>query len=112
MSMNASRRSFARSTRIGSVVALAALALLSPGLAAQDDEAEVHPAHIHSGTCSELGDVVAPLTDIAHIGGDLERTGATSAIPVKSSTSVVDMPLQEIMDGGHAISVHLSAEEI
>jgi plastocyanin len=112
MSMNASRRSFSRPARLGSVVALATLALLTPGLAAQDDEAEVHPAHIHSGSCAELGDVVVPLTDIAHIGDDAERTGATSAIPVKSGVTVVDMPLQEIIDGGHAINVHLSAEEI
>jgi hypothetical protein len=111
MPMNALGPSIARSIRLGSVAALAALALLTPGLAAQDDEAEVHPAHIHSGTCAELGDVVVPLTDIAHVGGDAETTGATSAIPVKSSVTVVDMPLQEIIDGEHAINVHLSAEE-
>jgi len=81
-------------------------------MAAQDDEAEVHPAHIHSGTCAELGDVVVPLNDITQIGGDAERTGASDAIPVKSSLTVVDMPLQEIIDGGHAINVHLSADEI
>jgi plastocyanin len=112
MPMNALGPSMARSIRLASVAALAALALLTPGLAAQDDEAEVHPAHIHSGTCAELGDVVVPLTDIAHVGGDAETTGATSAIPVKSSVTVVDMPLQEIIDGGHAINVHLSADEI
>ena len=112
MPMNALGPSIARSIRLGSVAALTALALLSPGLAAQDDEAEVHPAHIHSGTCAELGDVVAPLTEVAHVGNDAERTGATSSIPVKSSTTVIDMPLQEIIDGGHAINVHLSPEEI
>ena len=110
--MSAFRLTFAHSTRIGSVVALAALALFSPGLAAQDDEAEVHPAHIHTGTCVELGDVVVPLSDIAHIAGDAETSGATSAIPVKGSITVVDMPLHDIVDGGHAINVHLSAEEI
>jgi plastocyanin len=110
--MNVLGPSIARSVRLGSVAALTALALLTPGLAAQDDEAEVHPAHIHSGTCAELGDVVAPLTDVAHIGDDGERTGATSSIPVKGSITVVDMPLQEIIDGGHAINVHLSADEI
>ncbi|MDF3041832.1 MAG: hypothetical protein K0Q71_4538, partial [Thermomicrobiales bacterium] len=110
--MNASGPSIARSIHVGSVASLTALALLTPGLAAQDDEAEVHPAHIHSGSCAELGDLVAPLTDVAHIGDDAERTGATSSIPVKSSVTVVDMPLQEIVDGGHAINVHLSAEEI
>ena len=112
MSMNAFQPFFGRSLRLGSVAALAALTLLTPGLAAQDDEAEVHPAHIHTGTCAELGDVVVPLNDIAHTGGKSERSGAASAIPVKGSLTVVDMPLQEIIDGGHAINVHLSAEEI
>jgi plastocyanin len=111
-SMNAFRSSFGRSIRLGSVAAVAALTFLTPGLAAQDDEAEVHPAHIHSGTCAELGDVVAPLNDVTVIGNDSESTGAASAIPVKSSVTVVDMPLQEIIDGGHAINVHLSADEI
>jgi plastocyanin len=110
--MNALQSSFGRSIRLGSVAALAALTFLTPGLAAQDDEAEVHPAHIHSGTCAELGDVVLPLNDVTHIGDDSDRTGAASAIPVKSSVTVVDMPLQEIVDGGHAINVHLSADEI
>jgi plastocyanin len=112
MAMNASRRSYGRRARFGAVVAVAALAILTSGLAAQDEEAEVHPAHIHTGTCAELGDVVVPLTDIAHIGDDAEKTGPASAIPVKSSVTVVDMPLQEIVDGGHAINVHRSADEI
>jgi plastocyanin len=112
MSMNAFQPSFGRSVRLGSMAALAALTLLAPGLAAQDEEAEAHPAHIHSGTCAELGDVVVPLTDVAHMGDEAETTGASSAIPVKTSETVVDMPLQEIIDGGHAINVHLSADEI
>jgi plastocyanin len=112
MAMNALGQSVGRSIRLGSVAALTALALLTPGLAAQDDEAEVHPAHIHSGSCAELGDVVYPLTDITEVGGDAERTGAASAIPVKSSSTVVDTPLQDLVDGDFAINVHESAEEI
>src|SRR5215211_5082170 len=112
MSMNLSRLSFSRSIRLGSVAALTALALMTPGLAAQDEEAEAHPAHIHSGTCTDLGDVVAPLTDVTNIGSDADRTGAASAIPVKSSETVVDMPLQDLIDGEYAINVHKSADEI
>jgi plastocyanin len=110
--MNVSRPSFARSVGLGSVAALTALALLTPGLAAQDDEAGAHPAHIHSGSCADLGDVVYPLTDITPIGGDTDRTGAASAIPVEGSTTVVDTPLQDLVDGDFAINVHLSADEI
>ena len=53
-----------RISRIILVVGLAALALAMPVRAAQEVEAP-HPAHIHSGTCAQLGDVVAPLTDVA-----------------------------------------------
>ena len=97
-----------RSLRFATVVALTALAALAPGLAAQDDPP--HPAHIHAGTCAELGDVVIPLTDVALPEG--EATGPASALPVKVSETEVDVPLQEIIDGGHAVNVHLSAEEI
>ena len=110
--MNALPPSFGRSFRLGSVAVLTALALVTPGLAAQDDEAESHPAHIHGGTCADLGDVVYPLTDITPIGGGTERSGAASAIPVEGSTTVVDTPLQDLIDGDFAINVHLSADEI
>jgi hypothetical protein len=107
-------RTFGRSSRIAAVTALAALTLLVPGSVAQtpvaDTEAEAHPAHIHSGTCDTLGDVVVPLTDVTHPAG--EQVGAESAHAVKTSRTVVDMPLQEIIDGGHAINVHESAEAI
>ena len=72
---------------------------------------EVHPAHIHAGSCAELGEVVSPLENVA-IPADAVREGAEAAHPVKISQTHVDMPLQEIIDGGYAINVHQSAEEI
>ena len=109
--MKAVRYFAGRSVRLGAVGALAALALLVPGSAAQNGESP-HPVHIHSGTCAELGDVVFPLTDVAGPANDVERSGPESAIPILTSDTVVDVPLQEIIDGGHAINVHLSSEEI
>ena len=113
--MNPMSRTFGRSSRVAAVTALAALTLLVPGSVAQtpvaDTAAEAHPAHIHSGTCDELGDVVYPLADVATLSG--EEMGAANGHPVKvSEVNHVDVPLQEIIDGGHAINVHLSAEEI
>jgi hypothetical protein len=69
-----------------------------------------HPVHIHSGTCAELGDVVFPLNDLAAPAGDC--TGPESAVPVTLSENIVDIPLQDMIDGGHAINVHLSNDEI
>lgn len=71
-----------------------------------------HPAHIHSGTCDTLGDVVVPLSDVADPGAGGERVGPATAHAVKTSRTVVDMPPQEIIDGGHALNVHQSAEAI
>jgi hypothetical protein len=91
------------------VAALAALTFPLPAIATQD-AGEAHPAHIHAGTCAELGDVVAPLSDVVAAEG--AWSGPESAIPVQFSESTVDLPLEEIIAGGHAINVHLSAEEI
>jgi plastocyanin len=98
----------ARSHRFAALAALSALAFLAPALAAQDEAP--HPAHIHAGTCAELGDVVFPLTDVASAEG--ESSGPDSAHPVKISETEIEAPLQDIIDGGHAINVHLSADEI
>jgi hypothetical protein len=104
-----------RSSRVAAVIAVAALTLLVPAGRAQtpvaETEAESHPAHIHSGTCDQLGDVVYPLADVTYPTG--EQMGAAGGHEVKiSEMNHVDAPLQEIIDGGHAINVHLSAEEI
>lgn len=57
-----------------------------------------HPAHIHSGTCAQLGDVVYPLTDVDASG---------------ESVTVVNVPLSDLLTTGpYAINIHLSADEI
>lgn len=99
-----------RAARIATACAFAVLGMALPTRAAQDSEAP-HPAHIHSGTCAQLGDVVSPLTDVAPLP-NAGAAGPASAIPVELSVNQVDMPLQEIIDGGHAINIHQSAEEI
>ena len=100
---------------------------------AQDEGNERHPAHIHNGSCTTLGDIAVPLNDVAYDGmatgsaamegtpgaasmgtpiAGGETVGSSSAVPLKSSVTLVDMPLEQIADGQHAINVHLSAEEI
>lgn len=69
------------------------------------------PAHIHSGDCQNLGPVVQPLTDLT--AGEGERVGqARRAIAAESSYTEVPMSLNDILNGDHAINVHLSAEQI
>jgi plastocyanin len=113
------------------LAAVAAGAMLVGGFAATgaQDAMEAHPAHIHAGTCAELGEVVFPLTDVGETGmmdGMMagtpeagaaetemgEPTGAETAFAVETSSTLVDAPLAEIVEGGHAINVHQSAENI
>jgi hypothetical protein len=86
-------------------------------IAVAQDEAS-HPAHIHSGSCAELGDVVAPLSDVSaqalNNGTPMaaDMVGSASAIPVHSSITTVELALTDIVGGEHAINVHESAENI
>jgi Domain of unknown function (DUF4331) len=56
-----------------------------------------HPVHIHFGTCDNLGEIAAPLTDIDESG--------------KSETTV-DLTLDELTSGEYAINAHESVANI
>lgn len=93
-----------------------------------------HPAHIHAGSCPDVGDVVFPLEDVTPTdmmgtpmaGMDQASPMAgtdTMASPmagrdvdmsqvVAMSTTVVQAPLDDILGAEHAINVHQSAEQI
>ncbi len=73
----------------------------------------MHPAHIHAGTCAELGDVVAPLSDVANpVAAGTEQVGPDTVHQVKISITTVDLSLEGIIAGADAINVHLSADDI
>jgi hypothetical protein len=106
-----------------SVIAGSAFALFTtvasaiPGAVAQEATpvalpvAPARPAHIHSGNCVELGDVVVPLTDLtAPVSEGVGQ--ADRAIPAEGSFTNVPMTLDAILGADHAINVHLSAEQI
>lgn len=93
------------------------------------------PAHIHSGTCEELGDVVFPLLDLEPFGNQgspvaspsLAVAATPAASPVAAtpvgtpeepqevlaqSSTEVPASLDDILAEEHAINVHESAENI
>lgn len=72
-----------------------------------------HPAHIHSGTCDTLGDVVFPLMDVTLPERTMASPEATPDINlVAESITTVDVALEDILAAEHAINVRLSADEI
>ncbi|MBA3450839.1 MAG: cupredoxin family copper-binding protein [Chloroflexia bacterium] len=97
---------------IALLLGLATLSLASSALTvrAQNGDAP-HPAHIHTGTCAELGDIVAPLADVAEATAG-ETFGAADAILVKESETTVELSLNDILAAPHAVNIHQSAEAI
>lgn len=86
----------------------------------------LHPAHIHGGTCDEIGDVVFPLNDL-QAASIVATPGDTSATPdsemamgsedtervvVAESGTVVEASLEDILAEEHVINVHESPENI
>ena len=93
------------------VAILTVLVSMSAPLARGQEADAPHPAHIHTGTCDNLGDIVAPLSDVTELTAG-EVFGASTAVLVKESETEVALPLGDILSAPHAINVHESAEAI
>lgn len=112
-------RSQAIPVRFGGLLSIVFVFLLATAGASMAQDATpsgattAHPAHIHEGTCEDLGDIVFPLTDVAAPspadGGDM---AAGSPIAVETSTTTVEAPLSDIINEGHAVNVHESADNV
>jgi hypothetical protein len=69
------------------------------------------PAHIHSGDCVNLGEVVFPLNDLtAAVGQGVGQ--ADKATVAESSFTVVPVTLDALLSANYAINTHLSADQI
>ena len=106
--MAVSRRWMALMTPVA--VLMVVMSTSAPLARGQEADAP-HPAHIHSGSCDNLGDIVTPLTDVTELTAG-EVFGVGSAILVKESETDVALPLGDILSAPHAINVHESAEAI
>jgi len=64
--------------------------MLGPSRATAQDMTEApHPAHIHSGSCTELGDVVYPLTDVS--SADMTLSGTPMAGDMMGTPASMEM---------------------
>lgn len=116
------------------LAAFAVMAGLLGSVSAQDADATPaaaegdipHPAHIHSGTCENLGDVVFPLNNVIAydlldpaqatpvVGMDATPSLGLTSTPVAKAgqSTVVEASLDDILAAEHAINIHQSAEQI
>lgn len=98
---------------------IATLAVGSLGLAAvaQDATPEAsptadasRPAHIHTGSCDEVGEVVGPLENLVLPTGT--AAGHADAVLAETSFTNVPLTLDAILAADHVINVHMSADEV
>jgi hypothetical protein len=96
-----------------SLVLAAAVAAQSPSMSPATSPSsgpvieQPHPAHIHTGTCAELGEIVAPLSDVTYAPD--QPADAPAASRVEVSSTEVELSLEGILDSPHAIMAHESA---
>lgn len=119
MSKSAQRRTSGITLPLVVVLALTFAGALVPGAQAQTEDVG-HPAHIHLGTCRELGEVAWALSDVGpgrNRNGSVSTSGrvvgqTTEVYAVDVSVTTVDAPLSSITDGTYAINIHESADNI
>lgn len=120
--MRSARRTFV--TAGGALLLGLVFSIGAIGVAAQDAATPVppveggRPAHIHVGSCPEVGDVVAPLNNLTSPSGTTSDVGTPAdmamarGIPAEYSWTNVPLALEDILAGEHAINVHESNENI
>lgn len=62
-------------------------------------EGQRHAAHIHSGTCANIGPVVAPLEAVTTVSGE------------GTSTTLLGQDLDTFADGNHVVAAHEAGGE-
>lgn len=86
----------------------------------------LHPAHIHTGTCDSVGDVVFPLNDLQAASAVATPGASPSAMEggmamaspeadreiVAQSSTVVEASLDDILAAEHVINVHESPDNM
>jgi plastocyanin len=119
--MTVSRNTITRMTLSVALLAslvLGGLALATSASVAQDMTESPHPAHLHAGTCEAPGDVIFPLSDVSSdflVDGESAAgtmMGPDTAVAVQVSVTTVEASLVDIVEGGHTVVVHESAENI
>lgn len=77
---------------------------------AEPAAALTRPAHVHTGTCAEVGEVIAPLEDLVAPAG--EAAGHADAVVAETSFTTVPLTLDDMLAADHVINIHQSADEI
>ena len=115
---------------VASIVLLVAGLALVPSMSRAQDAASTpsmmqgmhqHPAHIHSGTCDTLGDVVYPLNDLTAPDNMSTPMAGMASTPmagrnmgkvVAQSSTTIDTSLDDLLGEDYALNVHKSAKKI
>src|SRR5215218_206733 len=77
-----------------------------------DAAAASRPAHVHTGSCDAVGEVVAPLADLTAAVGTAAGQMDDDDDLVEYSFTNVPMSLDDMLAADHVVNVHESADNI
>jgi plastocyanin len=111
MNLRRSITTFAGATALLGLVALSGPAVWAQEATPAAEATVPRPAHIHSGNCNDLGEVVYPLTDLVSPTGESVGQSRRASV-AQTSYTTVPATLDALLGQDYAINVHLSAEQI
>ena len=85
---------------------IALLPLATPGHFAGAQDLDVHPAHTHTGSCVQPGEIVSVLSPVSsayEVDGQAmvvpEIVGSAPGVPVEYSSTILPVALSQILTG-------------
>jgi len=94
------------------------MTLLGADRLTRAQDIDVHPAHTHSGTCSQPGGIVSTLSPVssAYVEDGESRVvpeivGSDAGVPVEYSSTTLPVALSDILSGQFIVDVKLSQED-
>ena len=94
---------------------ISALALAERHELVEAQTLDLHPAHTHTGTCGQPGEIVSTLSPVSNAyfvdGASMvvpEIVGSESGIPVEYSSTTLPVPLSQILAGQFIVDVKVS----
>ena len=94
------------------------LLLLRSGQLAVAQDLDLHPAHTHTGTCLQPGEIVSTLSPVSNayvVDGESmvvpEIVGSEGGVPVEYSSTTLPVALSDILSGQFIVDVKVSEED-
>lgn len=97
---------------------IALLPLVTPDHLTGAQDLDIHPAHTHTGSCVQPGEIISTLSPVSSayvVDGEAmvvaEIVGSAAGVPVEYSSTTLPVTLSQLLAGQYIIDVKVSEED-